>query len=506
MIFNKYPYTDFHELNLDWILGEIRRLTHAMSDFEAANHIKPCGVWDITKQYEAWSVVTDGGKGYISTRPVPVGIAISNQDYWTEIVDYDAFWGTLNLRVQVLENSMSTLTGTTIPGIQNDVSGLDGRLDTLEGTTIPGLDGRINTLENTTIPSIQSEITSVQNDVSLMKNKKIIFIADSYAGTSDFVTKVNSIMGWTAGVDSFCNAVGGEGFIEGNGGNGFLDELQQHAGNMTAAVRNSITDIMVIGGANDAKTNQIYGANPMENHFIDFVNYAVANFPNAKIHVGFIGVCKFSSSTLENRTQDNLEICAYHYRDMALKYGCAYMTYVEYATRWMAGLTLNADGLHPNSSGGVIIANAIINYIKNHGISTSISRYDCVTSSVIGGGNLKMVYSMMNNQASIECGQIAVTNFTGNITGGDADTPFNDRTHIADYQGIFVNRDLHVLTFAFCPGISPYVFPIDILFQGTNISATALRADGTGWRDITWSNAVMVIAPFSISFDPIIMA
>lgn len=25
-MFNKYPYTDFHELNLDWILGEINAL------------------------------------------------------------------------------------------------------------------------------------------------------------------------------------------------------------------------------------------------------------------------------------------------------------------------------------------------------------------------------------------------------------------------------------------------------------------------------------------------
>ena len=28
MFFNKYPYTDFHELNLDWILEEIEALKH----------------------------------------------------------------------------------------------------------------------------------------------------------------------------------------------------------------------------------------------------------------------------------------------------------------------------------------------------------------------------------------------------------------------------------------------------------------------------------------------
>ena len=500
---HEYPYTDFHELNLDWILAAIKKLYHEMSDFEAANHITPCGIWDITKQYQAWSVVTDGGHGYISTRPVPAGIDISNQDYWTEIVDYDAFWGALNLRIQALENSMDTLNDTTIPGINNDIGALDGRVDTAEDD-IDALEGSVSTITGTTIPGINTSISNLQSEVNLMKNKKVIFIADSYAGTSDFVTKVNSIMGWTAGVDSFCNAVGGEGFIEGTNGNGFLYELQQHAASMSDAVRNSITDIMVIGGANDAKTNQTYGANPMENHFITFVNYASINFPNARIHVGFIGVCKFSSTTLENRSQDNLEICAYHYRDMALKYGCAYMTYVEYTTRWMAGLTLNADGLHPNTNGGTIIANAIINYIKNHGITTSISRYDCPCSSVFGGNDLKMVFSMNNNIASIELGRVWATGFTGTIAGGNWDSPV--RTHIADYQNIFVNRDLHALAFVFVNSESDKVQPIDLRFQGTEITAVAMKADASGWKDITLTNAFFVITPTFITFDPIIMA
>ena len=30
MVFNKYPYTDFHELNLDWILKEMQSLQEQM--------------------------------------------------------------------------------------------------------------------------------------------------------------------------------------------------------------------------------------------------------------------------------------------------------------------------------------------------------------------------------------------------------------------------------------------------------------------------------------------
>lgn len=31
-MFNKYPYTDFHELNLDWILQEMKRLNDSLDD------------------------------------------------------------------------------------------------------------------------------------------------------------------------------------------------------------------------------------------------------------------------------------------------------------------------------------------------------------------------------------------------------------------------------------------------------------------------------------------
>lgn len=31
-MYNKYPYTDFHELNLDWILSEMKRLNQSLDD------------------------------------------------------------------------------------------------------------------------------------------------------------------------------------------------------------------------------------------------------------------------------------------------------------------------------------------------------------------------------------------------------------------------------------------------------------------------------------------
>lgn len=91
-LFNKYPYTDFHELNLDWVLARIRENEIKIDNFINLNTIKysnPIG-WNITSQYEANTVVIDQqtGNAYISTKAVPSGVSISNIEYWTQIFNY----------------------------------------------------------------------------------------------------------------------------------------------------------------------------------------------------------------------------------------------------------------------------------------------------------------------------------------------------------------------------------------------------------------------------------
>ena len=107
---NKYPYTDFHELNLDWILREIRKLHHDYDEFKALNTITNAGAWDITKQYQAWTVVSDNNVGYISLKPVPAGIAITNTEYWGLIADYDILITDLSNRISALEYTVGNHT------------------------------------------------------------------------------------------------------------------------------------------------------------------------------------------------------------------------------------------------------------------------------------------------------------------------------------------------------------------------------------------------------------
>lgn len=89
---NKWPYTDFHELNADWLISTVKEIIEIVDTFVSTNTIKYADPieWDITKQYEANTIVVDpeSGNAYLSTKPVPSGINITNVDYWTIIFNY----------------------------------------------------------------------------------------------------------------------------------------------------------------------------------------------------------------------------------------------------------------------------------------------------------------------------------------------------------------------------------------------------------------------------------
>lgn len=87
--FDNFPYTNFHELNLDWLLKEMLKLRSYVENYTALNNVSYAGVWDITKQYTQWAVVSNGDSTYMSKKPVPAGIAIENEEFWIHLADLD---------------------------------------------------------------------------------------------------------------------------------------------------------------------------------------------------------------------------------------------------------------------------------------------------------------------------------------------------------------------------------------------------------------------------------
>lgn len=84
--FNNFPYTNFHDLNLDWILAQIRKLDQDFADFAAANEVIYANPfdWSITSQYSANTIVRDPNTSdlYISHTEVPRGVQLTDTTYW----------------------------------------------------------------------------------------------------------------------------------------------------------------------------------------------------------------------------------------------------------------------------------------------------------------------------------------------------------------------------------------------------------------------------------------
>lgn len=92
MFYNEYPYTDFHELNLDWILKRILELSETVRNFVNLESIKYADPiqWNITKNYAKNTIVQDDGLTYLSKQPVPPGVPLSNTSYWLKVADFDS--------------------------------------------------------------------------------------------------------------------------------------------------------------------------------------------------------------------------------------------------------------------------------------------------------------------------------------------------------------------------------------------------------------------------------
>lgn len=89
------PYTNFHDLNLDWIIKALTDIDRRLANFVSLNTIKYADPikWDITSQYAQNTLVIDpqDGTAYLSVQPVPQGVQITNTDYWTPVFTLQNF-------------------------------------------------------------------------------------------------------------------------------------------------------------------------------------------------------------------------------------------------------------------------------------------------------------------------------------------------------------------------------------------------------------------------------
>ena len=133
------PYTNFHDLNLDWIIEVLNEFNTKLTNFVSLATIKYANPiqWDITSQYEANTVVVDSkGNAYLSVRPVPSGVSLDRTEFWTKIGNFDELWA--DVKKAITPNDEGHSTTATAARAANDLVWVNGALVRVTRAMIAG--------------------------------------------------------------------------------------------------------------------------------------------------------------------------------------------------------------------------------------------------------------------------------------------------------------------------------------------------------------------------------
>nr|UWI41955.1 MAG: Pectate lyase superfamily protein [Bacteriophage sp.] len=136
---HRAPYTNFHDLNLDWIMDELNEFNTKLTNFVSLAAIKYANPiqWDITRQYEANTVVVDSnGNAYLSVKPVPSGVSLDRTEFWTEIGNFDELWA--DVKKAITPNDEGHSTTATAARAVNDLVWVNGALVRVTRAMIAG--------------------------------------------------------------------------------------------------------------------------------------------------------------------------------------------------------------------------------------------------------------------------------------------------------------------------------------------------------------------------------
>ena len=136
---HKAPYTNFHDLNLDWIMDELNEFNTKLTNFVSLATIKYANPiqWNITSQYEANTVVVDSsGNAYLSVQPVPSGVSLDRTEFWTKIGNFDELWADVKRAITPIDEGHSP-TATAARAV-NDLVWVNGALARVTKAMIAG--------------------------------------------------------------------------------------------------------------------------------------------------------------------------------------------------------------------------------------------------------------------------------------------------------------------------------------------------------------------------------
>lgn len=182
------------------------------------------GEWTNTVAYEPLTIVTHEGNGYTSKQNVPVGVDISNTNYWVLTTNYDSNFQKLVTDVSKLQVDMgqaqtdiTSLEGT----VSNHTTQIDNNSDDIEtltddyntlSTKVKGNTTNITQLQNLTqflgedpdyLQITPTNATAVQNRCWAMKWGNIVQLQLCVSNWTRYQVITTLPVGWRPKNDSF---------------------------------------------------------------------------------------------------------------------------------------------------------------------------------------------------------------------------------------------------------------------------------------------------------------
>ena len=199
-IWEEFPYTNTHELNLDWIIKKVKDLDKLVSEAIGQNaagtiiFANPIQ-WDINNDYGKYNLVLDSNyNAYLSSRDVPAGTLLSDTAYWQPVGNF----------AQIMELAQSNFAYNQVNDplaaqtynvgdllVYNDVLYQVTSTINMGYTIDPGTNCVQVTVDDL-IQALQTAVNANTNDISTI-NGQIVTINNTIAGMSKQVR----IKDWT---------------------------------------------------------------------------------------------------------------------------------------------------------------------------------------------------------------------------------------------------------------------------------------------------------------------
>ena len=264
-------------------------------------------------------------------------------------------------------------------------------------------DGTLASLINEEIfGELNRQLADLTDRVDHLDERTFVIFADSYgesspdAGvTQNFVDLAQSYLGipndrWLTDVQSGLGFAGGAG--------SWKDSVPTFAATLTEAQRNAVSDVIFIGGRNDAYrySNNSVSLSDIGSNITATASACKTAFPNAKMHNAFVGI-DWGADYI------NGEYEVYRLYNSARHVGMDYYTGIENTLHYRA--LLRPEGVHPNNTGMYALAIALVQCILNGSCDVTYEfGYATITNQLgerSGGEPIRILEALFNGMVVV---------------------------------------------------------------------------------------------------------